>query len=197
MRTAIGLGLALIREQIQALREWHSALAGTRVAIAYGGVSTEDRFYLTRSPASQLSITALTKEMGSLGVRATVLDPCQPSFLRSLLDFDVVMPNMHGPYGEDGRLQGMLDYIRKPYCCSGVAASAIAADKALCKLTMAGLGVPTPPWRLPGKTSTDFWPQRDAVMVKPRMVAAASAWPWSGRTETLTKPLSVQRPPIR
>jgi hypothetical protein len=112
MRTVIGLGLALIREQIQALREWHSALAGTRVAIAYGGVSTEDRFYLTRSPASQLSITALTKEMGSLGLRATVLDPCQPSFLRSLLDFDVVVPNMHGPYGEDGRLQGMLDYSR-------------------------------------------------------------------------------------
>jgi hypothetical protein len=197
MRTAIGLGLALIREQIQALREWCSALAGTRVAIAYGGVSTEDRFYLTRSPASQLSITALTKEMGSLGVRATVLDPCQPSFLRSLLDFDVVMPNMHGPYGEDGRLQGMLDYIRKPYCCSGVAASAIAADKALCKLTMAGLAsrrhlgdCQVRPARISGPSAMLSWSSR-------AWVAAASAWPWSGRTETLTKPLSVQRPPIR
>jgi hypothetical protein len=49
----------LIREQIQALREWRMALIGTRVAIAYGVVSAEDRFYLTRSPASQLSITTL------------------------------------------------------------------------------------------------------------------------------------------
>ncbi len=66
-------------------------------------------------------------------------------------------------------LQGMLDYIRKPYCCSGVAASAIAADKALCKLTMAGLGVLTPRWRLPDEPGPDLASPRGAVMVKPRM----------------------------
>jgi D-alanine-D-alanine ligase len=58
--------------------------------------------------------------------------------------FDVAMPNLHGPFGEDGRLQGMLDYLRVPCCGSGVAASAIAADKILCKRLMEELGVPTP-----------------------------------------------------
>jgi D-alanine-D-alanine ligase len=43
------------------------------------------------------------------------------------------------------------------------------ADKALCKLTMAGLSVPTPRWRLPGETGADLVAQCDAVMVKPRM----------------------------
>ncbi len=98
----------------------------------------------------QLSITALTCTLAGLGVPAVVLDPCERSFLRALLDFDVVMPAVHGPYGEDGRLQGLLDYLRRPYCGSGVAASALAADKALCKLAMTGLGVPTPRWRLAG-----------------------------------------------
>jgi D-alanine-D-alanine ligase len=68
-----------------------------------------------------------------------------------------------------GRLQGMLDYLRKPYSCSGVAASAIAADKMLCKLIMAGLMVPTPRWRLPGEASADFLSQTGVVMIKPRM----------------------------
>ena len=89
--------------------------------------------------------------------------------MRDLLDFDVVMPAMHGPYGEDGRLQGLLDYLRLPYCGSGVAASAVAADKALCKLAMSGLGVATPRWRLADADGRFFAAQCAQVMVKPRL----------------------------
>lgn len=139
-----------VTTQIQVLRARHHVLAGMRAAVIYGGLSAEDRLYRSRSPVEQMSITAVTRALAELGMEAAVLDPCERSFLRSLLDFDVVVPALHGPYGEDGRLQGLLDYLRRPYCGSGVAASAVAADKALCKLAMAGLSVPTPRWRRPG-----------------------------------------------
>lgn len=159
----------LISRQVAALREAQPGLASLRVAVVYGGVSAEDRLYISRSPVEQLSITALARALAGLGVPAVVLDPCGRSFVRALLDFDVVMPAVHGPYGEDGRLQGLLDYLRRPYCGSGVAASALAADKALCKLAMAGLGVATPRWRLAGADSPSFAGQCTQVMVKPRM----------------------------
>jgi D-alanine-D-alanine ligase len=159
----------LVSRQVTALRDAQSGLAGLRVAVVYGGLSAEDRLYISRSPVEQLSITALTRALAGLGVPAAVLDPCERSFLRALLDFDVVMPAVHGPYGEDGRLQGLLDYLRRPYCGSGVATSALAADKALCKLAMTGLGVPTPRWRLAGADGLRFARQCAQVMVKPRL----------------------------
>ena len=106
----------LISGQLAALRAAQLGLADTRVAVVYGGLSAEDQLYISRSPVEQLSITALTRALARLGVPAAVLDPCQRSFLRALLDFDVVIPAVHGPYGEDGRLQGLLDYLRRPYC---------------------------------------------------------------------------------
>ncbi|MFH8560800.1 ATP-grasp domain-containing protein [Streptomyces sp. NPDC017988] len=77
----------------------------------------------------------------------------------------MVLSNLHGPYGEDGRLQGLLDYLRVPYCGSGVQASAVAADKILCKRIMLTLGVPTPGWRVWSGGPVN-WGSR-AVMVKP------------------------------
>jgi len=119
-------------------------LERARVAVVYGGLSAEDRLYITRSPVEQMSITALTRALAGLGVPGVVLDPCERSFVRTLLDFDVVMPAVHGPYGEDGRLQGLLDYLRRPYSGSGVAALAVAARGASSSATSA------PPGTTPG-----------------------------------------------
>jgi D-alanine-D-alanine ligase len=57
---------------------------------------------------------------------------------------DVAFIALHGPWGEDGKLQGMLDLLGIPYVGSGVLASALAMDKAMAKgaLTVAGLEVP-------------------------------------------------------
>ncbi len=158
-----------VAAQVQVLRARQPAVAGMRVAVIYGGLSAEDRLYRSRSPVEQMSITAVTCTLATLGMEAVVLDPSERRFLRSLLDFDVVVPALHGPYGEDGRLQGLLDYLRRPYCGSGVAASAVAADKALCKLAMAGLGVATPRWHLAGQSAAAFAGQFAQIMVKPRL----------------------------
>jgi D-alanine-D-alanine ligase len=159
---------AFLTRQMREVRGWAERSAGQfTVAVIYGGVSAEDQLYIAKSPPEQLSVTALSGVLTGLGVRFSVLDPCRPEFICELAGFDVALPNLHGPFGEDGRLQGLLDYLRIPFCGSGVAASAIAADKILCKQMMQALGIPTPPWRTwPGPAAT--WPGHP-VMVKPRM----------------------------
>jgi len=159
---------AFLASQIRGLRAWADRAAGQlTIALAYGGVSEEDQFYIAKSPPEQLSVTALSAALTELRMRFTVLDPCRPEFIAALAGFDVALPNLHGPFGEDGRLQGLLDYLRTPCCGSGVAASAIAADKILCKQMMQALGIPTPAWRTwPGPAAP--WPGHP-VMVKPRM----------------------------
>ena len=61
---------------------------------------------------------------------------------RGLLGRDVVFPVLHGPFGEDGTVQGMLETLDVPYVGAGVAASAVCMDKVLFKELMSALGIP-------------------------------------------------------
>lgn len=160
--------MAAITRDIGALQTWQAGLEHLNVALVYGGVSAEDRLYIAESPTEQLSVTALAESLTAIGAQFRILDPCDTGFVRDLLDFDVVLSNLHGPYGEDGRLQGLLDYLRTPFCGSGVAASAVAADKVLCKQVMTALKVPTPAWQIWTHGPVPRWNGRP-VMVKPPM----------------------------
>lgn len=95
--------------------------------------------------------------------------------LRSLGDIDAVMPMLHGPYGEDGTVQGMLDLVDVPYVGSGVLGSALCMDKHAVKTVLADAGISVAPWR----TVT-----RDEVDRNPSMV--------SGLDEGLSYPLFVK-----
>ena len=59
---------------------------------------------------------------------------------------DVVFPILHGPYGEDGTVQGLLELAGIPYVGAGVAASAVGMDKVLFKMVMEAQGVPVVPY---------------------------------------------------
>jgi D-alanine-D-alanine ligase len=61
---------------------------------------------------------------------------------------DIYFPVLHGPYGEDGTVQGLLELAAVPYVGSGVAASAAAMDKELMKALFAAAGVPQTPHRV-------------------------------------------------
>lgn len=61
---------------------------------------------------------------------------------------DVAWIALHGTYGEDGCVQGLLECMRIPYTGSGVTASAVAMDKVLSKRLFDERGIPTPPWRV-------------------------------------------------
>jgi D-alanine-D-alanine ligase len=58
------------------------------------------------------------------------------------LALDVVFPMLHGPYGEDGTVQGLLELANVPYVGAGVLASAVGMDKATMKLVFAARGLP-------------------------------------------------------
>jgi D-alanine-D-alanine ligase len=73
----------------------------------------------------------------SLDGKALAIEPSG-----GLLDADAVFPVLHGPFGEDGTVQGLLDLIDVPYVGAGVLASSLSMDKALFKDLMAAHGIP-------------------------------------------------------
>nr|AIA18235.1 D-alanine--D-alanine ligase [uncultured bacterium] len=60
--------------------------------------------------------------------------------------FDVFLPILHGPYGEDGTIQGLLDLAQVPYVGSGVLGSAVGMDKQMAKKIMQAEGIPVVPF---------------------------------------------------
>lgn len=67
--------------------------------------------------------------------------------ISSLGEVDVVLPTTHGPFGEDGTIQGMLELVGLPYVGSGVLGSALAMDKHVAKTVLADVGIAVAPWR--------------------------------------------------
>jgi len=65
---------------------------------------------------------------------------------RTLGDIDVVFPILHGPWGEDGTVQGMLELVDLPYVGSRVLASALGMDKHFTKTVLNSVDVPVAPW---------------------------------------------------
>jgi D-alanine-D-alanine ligase len=84
---------------------------------------------------------------------------------RVLGEVDVVLPLLHGPYGEDGTLQGMLELGDVRYVGAGVLSSALSMDKHYMKLVLAGSGLPVGDWTviLPAQWERDAAAAREAV----------------------------------
>lgn len=119
-------------------------LAGLTIGVVYGPTSHEDSVYMDHVPRREWSLTRIIETFASEGLEATHLDPTASDFVSRLEEVDLVFVNAHGPYGEDGRLQGLLDYLGKPYTFSGVSASSVGMDKLLTKAVFRELGIATP-----------------------------------------------------
>ncbi len=114
-----------------------------RIALIAGGVSAEREVSLKGAR----QIRAALKR---LGYEVQEFDP-QTDLARLVKEayrLDCALLVLHGPFGEDGRMQGFLDMIGLPYQGSGVLGSAIAMDKHLAKTIYTANGIPTPGWRL-------------------------------------------------
>jgi len=103
--------------------------------------SEETLLSIDRSPAR------LDDDLG----RATVTD----------LNLDVIFPVLHGPYGEDGTIQGLLELANVPYVGAGVLASAVGMDKGMMKVVFAAAGLPVCPYC--AVLRHDWQSNRDAV----------------------------------
>jgi D-alanine-D-alanine ligase len=71
-----------------------------------------------------------------------------PAAIVTGLSLDVIFPMLHGPYGEDGTIQGLLELANVPYVGSGVLASAVGMDKAVMKVVFGARGLPVCPYRV-------------------------------------------------
>jgi D-alanine-D-alanine ligase len=81
---------------------------------------------------------------------------------RGIDGVDVVFPVLHGPFGEDGTVQGLLECLDVPYVGAGVLASALCMDKVLFKDVMAHAGIPQVAYR--GVAEAEWAGSRDAVL---------------------------------
>lgn len=111
----------------------------TRVAVLYGGISAEREVSL----ASGVKVIEALREAGydvtpidvgaDIGAVIAELKAIHP---------DAVFNALHGRFGEDGAIQGVLDWMGIPYTHSGVRASALAMDKSAAKAVFASAGLP-------------------------------------------------------
>ncbi len=113
-----------------------------KVAVLMGGPSAEREISL-------LSGNGVLAALREKGVDAHAFDPV----VNSLFDlprekFDRVFIALHGRFGEDGTVQGVLETLKMPYTGSGVMGSAIAMDKWRTKLVWQAAGIPTPKYHL-------------------------------------------------
>ena len=109
-----------------------------RVAVMLGGDSCEREVSLDTG-------TAVLNALMSRSIDAHVWDPSEKSISQfAAAGFDRVWIALHGPGGEDGALQGALQWLNVPYTGSGVMASAIAMDKVRSKHLFRAAGIPTP-----------------------------------------------------
>jgi D-alanine-D-alanine ligase len=116
----------------------------TRVAVLYGGISAEREVSLSSGEQvivalRQAGFDVLPIDVGAdLGAVIAALTP-KP---------DAVFNALHGRFGEDGAIQGVLDWMGIPYTHSGVRASALAMDKIAAKAVFAAAGLPVAAGRL-------------------------------------------------
>ena len=130
-----------------------------RVAVLMGGRSSEHEISLASArsvlealdPARYETATVAIGRDGrwELGagndgrrVAETLPVPVERAVPATLADVDVVLPILHGPFGEDGTVQGLLELAGVPYVGAGVAASALCMDKDLFKSVLRDHGIP-------------------------------------------------------
>ena len=174
-------------------------MARTRLAILYGGRSAEhqvsvvsarsvmealdpDRFEVVpiaitregawllpdRSPLELTAADGALPEVEAAGKEVAV----RPE--RGLAEagpgpVDVVFPILHGPFGEDGTVQGLFELADLPYVGSGVLASALAMDKAMAKVVLAQAGLPQAPYLVVPERDWRADPGRVAATVADRL----------------------------
>src|SRR5690606_7795696 len=86
--------------------------------------------------------------------------------IRSLGDIDLAFPILHGPWGEDGTIQGLFELLGLPYVGSGVLASATAMDKDTTKTLLKAAGVEVAPWLATTEAAWRADPERFAARAR-------------------------------
>ncbi|WP_213686550.1 D-alanine--D-alanine ligase [Acinetobacter sp. WY4] len=116
-----------------------------KVAVLLGGKSAEREVSLD-------SGTAVLEALVRSGINAEAFDPQERS-VTELVNYDRAFIVLHGRGGEDGQIQGALEWLNVPYTGTGVQGSAIGMDKVKTKQVWQGSELPTAPYRIVTKDS--------------------------------------------
>jgi len=116
-----------------------------KVAVLLGGKSAEREVSLD-------SGTAVLEALVCSGINAEAFDPQERS-VTELVNYDRAFVVLHGRGGEDGQIQGALEWLNIPYTGTGVQGSAIGMDKVKTKQVWQGSELPTAPYRIVTKNS--------------------------------------------
>ncbi|KWX03991.1 D-alanine--D-alanine ligase [Carbonactinospora thermoautotrophica] len=133
-----------------------SAIDRSKYEVIPIGITQDGRWVLEEDRPERLAITdgRLPSVEPSNQLVALSNDPTVRELIvqepgavpKTLGEVDVVFPLLHGPYGEDGTIQGLLELAGVPYVGSGVLASALCMDKEYMKRVFASHGLPVVPW---------------------------------------------------
>lgn len=137
-------------------------MARKHVAVLMGGFSSE-------RPVSLSSGNACADALEQEGYKVTRVDVGRDvSSVLAELRPDVAFNALHGPFGEDGTIQGILEYLEIPYTHSGVLASALAMDKERAKQVARAAGIPVAEARVMGRFDIgNTHPMKPPYVVKP------------------------------
>ncbi|AOT61239.1 MULTISPECIES: D-alanine--D-alanine ligase family protein [Streptomyces] len=165
------------------------AIDRTKYDVLPIGIALDGRWALTADAPERMAIAdrALPSvdDLAEPGEGTVVLsaDPTsreivytEPSSVpKALGEVDVVFPVLHGPYGEDGTLQGLLELAGVPYVGAGVLASAVGQDKEYMKRVFASFGLPVGPYEVIRPREWD----RDPAAARRKVTdfAAEHGWP--------------------
>lgn len=117
---------------------WH----GSRVGVLFGGFSAE-------RDISCLTGRAVCEALRERGYTVLAIDVTPDgAWIGRLHEVDVAFIALHGKFGEDGTVQGVLELLGVPYTGSGVLASALAMNKPMAKRIWQVHGLPTPAWQV-------------------------------------------------
>lgn len=152
------------------------------------GITAAGRWTLTADAPEQMAISgSRLPDVAGIAESGTgsVLLPTDPgsrdvlyaepgSVPKDLGEVDVVFPLLHGPYGEDGTLQGLLELSGVPYVGAGVLASAVGMDKEYMKRVLTSFGLPVGPYTV---LRPREWAGPAAARAKVVDFAARHGWP--------------------
>jgi D-alanine-D-alanine ligase len=143
----------------------------TRQGQWIAGAEAMPRLLAAADPA-RLPADSGNGEPPATRIELVQLDPASnttllPSVFRLLpAEIDVVFPVLHGPMGEDGTVQGLLELAGLPYVGCGVVASAVGMDKALMKAAFAAADLPLLPWLLVRRTDWQRNPEQSFAQIE-------------------------------
>lgn len=135
---------------------------GARVGVLSGGLSSEREISDRSARCVALALRGRGYTVESIPVDRRVAEALSSARI------DVAFNALHGRYGEDGCIQGLLEVVGIPYTGTGVLGSAVAMDKWLSKTILERSGVPTPRGILVNEKTAPAWTGGFPVIVKPR-----------------------------